>query len=165
MILTKIMVITAIGARQAESVTPIRAVSGATRVVPSFVCSHSPAHLSGKARAGAGRQRLKVPIRKELGKVEGSQGEGGAEARGCNFGARDSSFGPSLKKGTRWGWGDVCQQCPFSCNMATVLSACSMHHAAAQFAGVVVPLDGYWLHRNGSQMSVAHPRAAPQCPY
>ena len=119
------MVITAIGARQAESVTPIRAIGGHTGC-SSFVCSHSPAHLSGKARAGAGRQRLKVPIRKE--KVEASQGEGGAEARGCNFGARDSSFGPSLKKGTRWGWGDVCQQCPFSCNMATVLSACSMHH-------------------------------------
>ena len=64
MILTKIMVIM-VGARQpAESVTPIRAI-GATRVVPSFVCSHSPAHLSGKARAGAGRRRLKVPIRKE----------------------------------------------------------------------------------------------------
>ena len=144
--MTKTMVITANWARQAESVTPIRAVSGATRVVPSFVCSHSPAHLSGKARAGAGRQRLKVPIRKELGKVEGSQGEGGAEARGCNFGARDSSFGPtSLKKGTRWGWGDVCQQCPFSCNMATVLRACSMHRRRC----CCWSLDGYWLHCNG----------------
>ena len=68
-ILTKIMVIM-VGARQpAESVTPIRAI-GATRVVPSFVCSHSPAHLSGKARAGASRQRLKVPIRNLEEKVE-----------------------------------------------------------------------------------------------
>ena len=64
MILTKIMVIMAIGAGQPESVTPIRPIGGHTGC-SSFVCSHSPSHLSGKARAGAGRQRLKVPIRKE----------------------------------------------------------------------------------------------------
>ena len=152
-ILTKIMVIM-VGARQpAESVTPIRAI-GATRVVPSFVCSHSPAHLSGKARAGAGRQRLKVPIRKE--KVEASQGEGGAEARGCNFGARDSSFGPSLKKGTRR-WCDVCQDPP------PAVKATAPAHAT-NFAQVLlcpwmdigcIAMDRWWQH---------HPRAPPSLP-
>ena len=144
------MVIRAIGARQAESVTPIRAIGGHTRVVPSFVCSHSPAHLSGKARAGAGRQRLKVPIRKE--KVEASQGEGGAEAWGCNFGARDSSFGPSLKKGTRWGWCDVCQHPPSSVPPA-IWPQCSAHARCIMQRRPCCcsSLDGYWLHCNGSR--------------
>ena len=148
MILTKIMVITAIGARQAESVTPIRAIGGHTGC-SSFVCSHSPAHLSGKARAGAGRQRLKVPIRKE--KVEASQGEGGAEARGCNFGARDSSFGPSLKKGTRWGW------CVMSASTLppsvppAIWPQCSVHARCIMKGRCCCrSLDGYWLHCNGS---------------
>ena len=135
--------------------TPIRAIGGHTRVVPSFVCSHSAAHLSGKARAGAGRQRLKVPIRKEAApvKVKEELKEPGAS---CNFGASDSSFGPSLKKGTSWRWRDVCQQClqcPCCCNMATAAAAaharCIMQQQRSLQFEVLCPLDGYWLDCNG----------------
>ena len=114
------------------------------------------ADRDSKCQLGTWRRRWKL-----------RQGEGGAQARGCNFGARDSSFGPSLKKGTRWRWRDVCQQasplhqCP-CCSMATAAAATLMLDASCSSSSAVcrrccAPLDGYWLHCNGSQTSVAHP--------
>ena len=154
-ILTRIMVIM-VGARQpAESVTPIRAI-GATRVVPSFVCSHSPAHLSGKARAGAADRDSKCQLGTWRRRWKLRQGEGGAQARGCNFGARDSSFGPSLKKGTRR-WCDVCQDPP------PAVKATAPAHAT-NFAQVLlcpwmdigcIAMDRWWQQ---------HPRAPPSLP-
>ena len=149
--------------------TPIRAIGGHTRVVPSFVCSHSAAHLSGKARAGAGRQRLKVPIRKEAAPLKVKEElEPGAS---CNFGASDSSFGPSLKKGTSWRWRDVCQQClqcPCCCNMATAAAAaharCIMQQQRSLQEVLLPPgwiLAGLqWMTRWHTPPSSAHTDAA-----
>ena len=56
-VLTEIMVITAgaLGAGQAaESVTPIRAI-GPHRVVPSFVCSHSPSPFIRQRQGRSGQ--------------------------------------------------------------------------------------------------------------
>ena len=53
-VLTEIMVITAGAGQAAESVTPIRAI-GPHRVVPSFVCSHSPSPFIRQRQGRSGQ--------------------------------------------------------------------------------------------------------------
>ena len=53
-VLTEIMVITSGVGQAAESVTPIRAI-GPHRVVPSFVCSHSPSPFIRQRQGRSGQ--------------------------------------------------------------------------------------------------------------